>query len=711
MKKVLIFLSIVSLVSLVNLTNAQNIDPCMNYDWVNNSGGGSHDFSEATVADEFGNQYVVGRFMGSETFGSQTLNSTGQSDVFVGKMDSLGQWLWVRQGKGTETLNGNSIELDNTGNLYISGSFYGDAVFGTDSVFSSKIYADAFVAKLDTSGNWLWVREAGGNNHDYGYGLEVDLSGNVYLTGRVGGLANFGGTTTGTQYRPGTTLISVTIFVIKLDSAGNWIWATSSEDANQGTSSKLISDASGELYVVGHFQDNIVFGSTQLTGNGKSDCVISKIDSSGNWLWAKSFGGSSWDITEAVTLDGQGNIFIGGSFESTVDFGMTTQIANGNTDIFLSKMNASGNFIWTKTAGGSAADALLDLETNSQGDVFATGHFSETASFGSHQAISEGMFDIFISKVDASGNWIWTKTAGSDLADDGRSVAVDIYGNVYVAGYFQGGLSFDQHALNSNGGYDVFNLRMTSKIMDLAPMTGVVADCGNAIFMPGQAMNYATALWTPSTGLNDPSMINSAANLLQSTEYTLTVTDGCGQTLSEKVQIDITPLQINAGSDATVSQGTSVQLDAQINNWILGTQFLWKPGTGLNDSTTQTPIATPQITTTYIVRVTMPSGCTNTDTITINIIQPNALEETRAIGAFNVYPNPASNFVHVIWQINSAEPVHCEIINQQGQVIQKQVFESGNEAILDVHGIQAGFYWIQLTQGTISHAYKLVKTQ
>lgn len=709
MKKVLLFLSIVSLVSLVNPTNAQSIDPCLNYDWVNNSGGGSHDLSEDAVPDEFGNQYVVGRFMGTASFGSQTLSSGGQSDIFVGKMDSLGQWLWVKQVKGADGLDGKSIKLDNQGNLYISGSIYGEAIFGNDTLFNSKFYAGIFIAKLDTSGNWLWVK--GVKDLGYCYGMDVDLSGNVYITGRVGGLKAVGSDTIGTKYLSGTTSLSVNIFVIKLDSAGNWIWATSSAEGEQGTGYGIITDALGNIYIAGYFQDKIMFGNVQLSSKGKSDAVIAKMDSSGNWLWAKSFGGTTWDVGESIALDGQGNIFIGGRFESTVDFGSSTYTAAGNTDIYLSKLNSSGNFIWTKTAGGSAADVLIDLTTNAQGDVFATGHFSETASFGSQQAISEGLFDIFISKVDASGNWIWTKTAGSDLADDGRSVAVDIHGNLYVAGYFQGNLSFGQNALSSNGGYDIFNLRMTGKIMDLLPMAPQFTGCGNLITMPGQASNYNSVLWTPSTGLSDPSLLNPGAKLLQTTEFTLTVTDACGQTLAEKVEIGITPLLIDAGPDATISQGSSVQLTATMSQFVLGTAFLWTPGTGLNDSTIQDPMASPQTTTTYIATATTPFGCTNSDTITITITKPDGLADEQGLNAFQVYPNPAKDVVHVNWQLNSAEPVHCEIINQQGLVVEKRVFESGNEAVLDLKGIQAGFYWIQLTQGNTSYAYKLVKTQ
>ena len=136
---------------------AQNED----WIWANQAGGTGYDDTGYSIAvDANGNSYVTGSFFGSATFGTTTLTCSGNFGIFVAKMDINGNWLWAKQAMGTYSNYGNDIAVDANGNSYVTGYFWGNATFGTTTLTSSG-EKDIFVAKLDSNGNWLWAKQAG----------------------------------------------------------------------------------------------------------------------------------------------------------------------------------------------------------------------------------------------------------------------------------------------------------------------------------------------------------------------------------------------------------------------------------------------------------------------------------------------------------------------------------------------------------------------
>jgi hypothetical protein len=312
------------------------------------------------------------------------------------------------------------------------------------------------IAKYNAAGNVLWARSAGGNADDYGQNVTTDASGNVYITGYfVSSTITFGS----------TTLINTgnaDIFIAKYDDTGNVLWAKSVGGTGIGYGYSVCTDASGSVFITGHFTStSIIFGTTTLTNVGGADVFIAKYDTNGNVLWAKSAGGNTNDYGASVSTDGIGNLYVLGYFDSpSITFGSTTLTNTGSYDVFIAKYDANGSLIWAKSVGGTGDDKGNSITTDASDNVYVTGSFgSPTIPFGStilNNAISTGSSDIFIAKYEAAGTVLWAKALGGTSSDFGSSVTTDASGNVFMSGRFTSlDMTFDSNTLNNAGNFDI----------------------------------------------------------------------------------------------------------------------------------------------------------------------------------------------------------------------------------------------------------------
>lgn len=328
-----------------------------------------------------------------------------------------------------------------------------------------------FIQKLDASGNFVWAKSIGGSSQrNIAWSITSDASGDLYVTGEFGLIVDFDPSSQ-TFYLTATGMSS-DVFILKLESNGNFVWAKSMGGSSSDGGISITTDASGNFYLTGWYSDTVDFdpdtSTFNLISNGASDVFIQKLDMSGNFVWAKSIGGTLFDAGLSITTDASGNVYLTGYFEDTADFdpGASTfnLTSNGSKDIFIQKLDASGNFIWAKSVGGSAHDWSYSITTDALGNVYVTGNFEETADFdpsiGTFNLTSNGFGDIFILRLDASGNFIWAKSVGGSAHDNGQSITTDALGNLYVTGWYSGVIDFDPGPttfnLTSIGGSDVF---------------------------------------------------------------------------------------------------------------------------------------------------------------------------------------------------------------------------------------------------------------
>jgi len=432
------------------------------------AGGSFYDQGKSIAVDSEGNSYVTGYFAVEATFGSlPPLNSSGIRDIFVAKLNNTGDWLWAIQTGGIFNDQGLGISVDCQGNSYVTGYFSGEATFGNESsenitLTSNNSTQDIFVAKVNNKGDWLWAIQAGGASIDTGLGISVDCQGNSYVTGYFNSEATFGNLSS-LNSSGGND-----IFVAKVSNTGTWEWAIQSGGIFNDQGLEISVDCQGNSYVTGYFTDEATFGNNiTLNSSGDNDIFVAKVNNKGDWLWAIQAGGTSSVIGFGISVDCQGNSYITGSFAGEATFGNITLNATNDTneDIFVAKVSNTGEWLWAIQAGGTYFEEGLGISVDCQGNSYVTGYFFGPATFGNItlNATNDTNEDIFVAKVNNTGDWLWAIQAGGTSFEGGVGISVDCQGNCYVTGFFADIATFeDLPPLNSSGTQDIFVAKISS---------------------------------------------------------------------------------------------------------------------------------------------------------------------------------------------------------------------------------------------------------
>ncbi len=361
------------------------------HEWTRQLGTNDYDYSQGVSADGLGNVYITGW-----TRGSLGGANAGQADAFLSKYDASGSLLWTEQ-LGTSNWDGSyGVSSDGLGNVYITGITQGNLGGPLTGVI------DAFLSKYDSSGSLLWTEQLGASLITESNSVSSDSLGNVYISGTTVG--KFGGLS-GAQ----------NAFLSKYDASGNLLWTEQPGISGENSSQSVSSDGLGNVYISG------VIGSLEAT----TDAFLSKYDASGNLLWTEQLGTSSHDVSNGVSSDGLGNVYISCYTEGNLD-GPNA----GGKDAFLSKYDSSGSLLWTEQLGTSSVDESFHVSSDDLGNVYISGYTG-----GNLGGTNAGSIDAFLSKYDSGGNLHWTEQLGTYNEDASYGVSSDGLGSVYISGY------------------------------------------------------------------------------------------------------------------------------------------------------------------------------------------------------------------------------------------------------------------------------------
>ncbi len=346
----------------------------------------------------------------------------------------------------------------------------------------------------------LWSKSFTSSGVDVGLAVDTDVSRNVVTAGTFQFTVDFGG-------GPMTGFPST--FVLKSDPSGVHLWSRSwaasctdmtldasgnvvvvgsaagtvdfgggpvpgpdrlyvvKYDANGGyqwvrrfancVAHAVAADAAGNVIVTGELNGTTDFGGGPLTG--AIDVFVVKLDAAGNHVWSRAVGSSiAEDFGDDVAVDGAGNIIVAGVFGDTVDFGGGLLTTAGDTDFFVVKYDATGAHQWSRRAGNEFRNLGIAVGADALGNVVVTGGFGGTINFGGSDLVATGG-DVFLAKYDAAGVHQWSARYGGTSGDRGLDVDVDPAGNIAVSGRFRGTASFGGGSFASAGGDDIFVAR------------------------------------------------------------------------------------------------------------------------------------------------------------------------------------------------------------------------------------------------------------
>lgn len=700
----------------------------INFSWAKSFGGGtSNGFGQSVATDTSGNVYSVGFFANTTDFdpgpGIYNLTPNGSFDIFISKLGPAGNFIWAKRIGGPGDDRAYSIAVDKLGNCFVTGFFNQTVDFDPNSGFYNLTSAggrDAFILKLNTTGNFVWANKFGDTGADGAISLAIDTSCNVYTTGDFRGTVDFD---------PGPAVFTLSVssgpgsegcFISKLDSSGVFIWAK--RLAINGTQSKSIAvDISGNVYTTGQLFNTNDFDPSvaifNLTSAGGLDIFVCKLDVLGNFVWAKRMGDIYDDYGLSIVVDSIGNVLTTGSYDGTVDFDPGTTIYNLTTtgglyEVFVSKLNASGTFVWAKSMGGLGKDEGKSIALDKYGNVFVAGTYSIVADFdpgpSTYSLSSQGLSDIFLSKLDQSGNFIWAKTLGGQNTDEAFSIHVNSNNDVFTTGFFYGSGDFDPGPavfnLTTTPNYQaVFVQKLSQCFAPLPPSNATnpanlnICSMGTATL---NAISSGTVNWFASS--SSSTILNSGTVFvtppLSAGVYTYyTETEGCTISLSRTaitLTVNALPTISVSGTLSAICLGQSVTLNASG-----ASSYTWISFNAGNAIT-----VSPSITTTYSVVGLDVNGCSNTISVTQLVDPCTGLGFISSIGEdLNIYPNPSNGLLI----LELPQDAQAKIVDIYGKIVYDSFLNAGSVSI-KVVGLENGVYLIKISMSGKEFVKKVV---
>ncbi|GAB2859239.1 hypothetical protein GCM10027044_19280 [Hymenobacter ruber] len=574
-------------------------------------GTNSRPTSHDVVVDAAGNSYISGQFAGTARFNNVVLSSVNRGSTYVAKIDATGSYRWIVTldtyadigGAGLTGDNQTSLAVDAGGNVYVAGSFSGATLTLGNTTLTNAGGSDLFVGKLDANGNWLSAVRAGGTGSERLAGMALDGSGNAYLSGQFTGTATFGATAL-----PSAGMED--LFVARLDANSTWRWAVRGGSSTYDVATDVGLDAGGHAYVTGLLTADGQLGSyplpkamfvAQLDAGTGAYQRVTPIAPSVATVFT-----SGLSITR-LAVDAAGACYLAGSYLGSLTFGGYTISSMGTTvsldDVFVAKLDAAGTWQWASTAGGPWGAYCTGIVVDDRSGVYISGKFRGATQFGGTSLVSQNTglntHDIYVAKLNTTGNWLWAVPAGGQQDDWSTSLALGPFATPYTVGeHFSSSLSFGAITVP---GEAIF--AGSTHVARMQPnRLRIVGDsmlCGGGTARLTASTLGAGISWRWNTGATTASIA-----VTQPGTYTATATFANGYSLSEtfRVRSIAPPTAVITGNAGFLCPGTPLPLTA-----VAAGAVGWRWSTGA---------ITPGITVTqpgtYLVTVTFSSGCTAT---------------------------------------------------------------------------------------------------
>ncbi len=750
MKKIILLLSL-SLTTLITLSQPD-------IGWKRNLGGSGNDQAWAIQLTTDGGYIIAGQ-SGSPVSGDVTGPLQGGVDVWIVKTDSYGEVLWQKSYGGSGADQAYGIQQTSDGGYIVTGSTSSPNDGHVSGMHISGSAQDFWVFKIDASGTLLWQKTLGGTRIDFSRAVIETDDGHYVVAGAAqssdGDLSSS---------RPGGTGLNHDFWVVKLNSAtGDIIWDKAFGGTNSDQANSIQQTTDGGYIVVGFTEST----DGQVTGfhGGSGDYWVVKLDSDGELVWQKTLGGEGNDQARSVMQTADGGYIVAGQSNSPVgDNSDVTGPAQGSTDVWVVKLDASGNIVWDKSYGGSSSDVARAIRPTTDGGYIITG-YTVSNNTGDVTGFQGGFGDYWVIKTDASGNLMWQKALGGTGYDDAADI-IEVPGGDYIVAGMSDSTNGDIEGANK-GSYDYWIVKLGSAC---SPVTSTLtaSACGSYTWTAGNGQTYNSSTTAEyiiengatngcdsivtlnltinqptshtiianscgtyslngveylSTGIYEQILENAAGcdsiltlnlTIHQPTSYTLTVTE-CGPfTLNGETYTTsgtYTQMLTNANNcDSTITLNLTITpltyLVVLSGNTIMasgpnGATYQWI------DCNTNTPIPgainqnyTPAVNGSYAVVITA-NGCSATsECVSVSIVSVDEMQQS----SWSVYPNPTSGKL-IISNLQASGNQLIEIYSAQGQLIHSTL-STGIQTVINMDEFANGIYLIKVNQ---RESFRVVK--
>ncbi|WP_167546990.1 SdrD B-like domain-containing protein [Stieleria maiorica] len=459
------------------------------YGFTGRSGGSLTDNASAMDTDAAGNLYVSGSYRERSDFdfgpSEYFIRSVSTDDVYLAKYTPQGALIWARGIDGTGADRSTDLVVNESGDAFVTGSFQGTADFdpstGTYELTSGGS-ADIFVWSLDRDGRFEMAAAMGGAYEDHGNSVALFPNGDVAIVGEFRGTGDFD-PGSGVHSLVGSSNFRTDVFVVRLDASGQLQWANRTGGTNYDRGNGVSINAIGDIYVAGGFQGTADFdpdaGTDSRTAIGTQDSFLWKLSADGKLHWVKQWSGSLVNSAAyEVEVGDDGSVYSIGDFTKTIDLDPGDGIAERTTTpgstraLFVTKLDASGDFVWGKSIGGTSLVDVKDAKLAANGDLYFAGSFSETVDFDPNVdtliRTSAGPTDAYVSVLDSAGNLKWVQSVGGVDDDLGLAVAVANDGSAFLGGQYENRADFDPgagtHELRTLFGVDLFVSKISTPL-------------------------------------------------------------------------------------------------------------------------------------------------------------------------------------------------------------------------------------------------------
>ena len=408
---------------LLAISTALNAEGVYTLDWARQQGTDRHDVAKGLAIDPAGNVYITGYRDYYAPY------PTTYHNTFLSRYTPAGSQTWhvERYASGSQIPGG--VAVDSGSNVYFAGSH---RTYGTSN--------DVLIGKCDASGASIWTRTLSGTTYnDIGTDITVDHQDYVYVCGYTQG--TLGSSSFGYE----------DAFVAQYDSSGTRQWTQQVGAFSEDIATAVAVDNMGSVYIAGNTE-----GDMQGQCAGYTDGFISKFAVDGAPGWTRQFGSSMQDEIESIRCDPEGNLYVVGSTRG--DIAATNA---GSYDVFVRKYDPNGDCLWSRQFGTPGEDSGMGIDIGPDGGVYVTG-----GAYGDLGGTHAGWVDCFVTKLDASGDQLWTWQLGTPTLDMATAVLAAPDGSVYVTGYTYGDIGGP-----NAGEYDTFLVRLVPEPATLLMLT------------------------------------------------------------------------------------------------------------------------------------------------------------------------------------------------------------------------------------------------